>query len=120
MEREKFVQLMAEEFEQLLELNRVKGRDYAGDEDALRNFKEAAVRLGVSEEQVWAVYADKHWQAILSYCRTPEAVVSEPIEGRVRDLLVYGFLLLGLVSERKSKEAQRRADAVREGMGVER
>lgn len=98
MEREKFVQMMEDEFNELVDLNKKKGKDYAGDEDALRNFKEAAERLGVTPLQVWAVYADKHWQAILSYA-AGNTDASEPIVGRVRDLLVYGFLLLGLLQE---------------------
>jgi hypothetical protein len=43
-----------------------KGADYAGNEDALRNFKINAERLGLTKYQVWAVYAMKHIDAILT------------------------------------------------------
>ena len=48
-----------------LEILSSKGLDYAGDEDALRNFKINAERLGLTKYQVWAVYAMKHIDALL-------------------------------------------------------
>ena len=99
MEREKFVRLMEETFADALNLNRTKGKDYAGDDDALSNFKAAADRLGVTPEQVWAVYADKHWSAIMAYCSEGK-LESEPIESRVKDVIVYCVLLLGLIEDK--------------------
>lgn len=100
MNRENFLTLMSRAYDDLVELNKTKGKDYAGDEDALSNFKDAAEQLGVAPEQVWAVYAHKHWSAIVSYCARGQ-VESEPIEGRIKDLILYGFLLLGLVHDRE-------------------
>lgn len=101
MQREAFQDLMKEEFEKLLETNQRKGHDYAGDDDALANFKEQAATLGLTPEQIWGVYASKHWAAIMTYVRE-SGVQSEPIEGRIHDLILYGFLLLGMVKERRS------------------
>ena len=70
-------------------------------DDALSNFKDAAYRLGLTPEQVWSVYADKHWQAIMTFCGKGQ-VESEPIEGRLRDVILYSFLLLGLIEEEKT------------------
>jgi len=111
MRRENFLGMMEEEFQKMTELNEQKGHDYAGDEDALSNLKEAAERLGITPEQVWAVYADKHWSAVMTFCREGQ-VASEPIEGRIRDIMVYGMLLLGLIEDGKKAIG----DRVRERM----
>jgi hypothetical protein len=99
--RSEFQELRDEAFQRIRDLNDTKGSDYAGDEDALSNFKRHAERLGLTPELVWAVYAGKHWDAIETYCRTGE-VKSEAIEGRVYDLVLYSLLLLGLVREREA------------------
>jgi hypothetical protein len=99
MTRAEFQKLMQSQFDDLLEINTRKGHDYAGDEDALENFKRHAGNLGLTPEQIWAVYASKHWDSIITYCREG-VVASEPIEGRIDDALLYLFLLRGLVEER--------------------
>jgi hypothetical protein len=100
MKRTEFQQLMKEEFDRLLETNNTKGHDYAGEDDALRNFKVQAKAAGVTPEQVWSIFAGKHWEAVQTYVREGD-VLSEPIEGRIHDLLLYGFLLLGLVKDKE-------------------
>jgi hypothetical protein len=96
--RDEFQERMRAQFQTLLDLNSTKGHDYAGDEDALANFKRHAVELGVSPLVIWAVYASKHWDAVLTYIRDG-AVKSEPVEGRISDLLLYLHLLAALVEE---------------------
>jgi hypothetical protein len=96
MRRDEFRTLMKVTYTNLLDLNNTKGSDYAGDEDALANFKEQAASLGLTPEAVWGVYAGKHWSAIMTFIRKGE-VQSEPIEGRIDDLLLYLLLLKGLI-----------------------
>jgi hypothetical protein len=91
---------MERHFQTLTEINRTKGHDYAGEEDALANFKRHAAELDLRPEQIWAVYAAKHWDAVITYCREGD-VASEPIEGRLHDVLLYCFLLLALLEEEK-------------------
>lgn len=98
MIRHEFRELLDEVHQKCVELNETKGHDYAGDEDALSNFKEAAARLGIEKEKVWAVYADKHWQAVMTFCSQGQ-VESEPIEGRLLDVILYCQLLLGMIRE---------------------
>jgi hypothetical protein len=111
--RTEFQELMHEQFGRLLDINNKKGADYAGNEDALSNFKRHAVELGLTPEQIWAVYASKHWDSIITYCREG-AVASEPIEGRIDDALLYLFLLRGLVAERQEGNVFARDAATRE------
>lgn len=102
MNRQQFVKLMDAHYAEITEIQRVKGNDYAGDDDALANFKKQAEDWGLTPEQVWGVFAGKHWSAIKTYVQQGD-VQSEPIEGRVHDVILYSFLLLGLIAERKEK-----------------
>lgn len=104
MRRSEFNDLRAKAVEDIFKINDTKGADYAGDEDALGNFKDAAAMLGITPEQVWAVYTHKHVSAIMSFCQKGQ-VESEPIEGRIHDVMVYCVLLLGLIEDRKRDEA---------------
>lgn len=101
MDRATFVALMDEHYSSITEINRTKGHDYAGDDDALKNFKDQAAQLGLTPEQVWGVFAGKHWAAICTFIKEGD-VKSEPIEGRIHDVILYCFLLLGLIEEKKS------------------
>jgi hypothetical protein len=87
-------------YNQIAEINHKKGKDYAGDQDALANFKVIGKDLGLDPLKVWGVYASKHWSAVMAYVREGK-VESEPIEGRLHDVILYCFLLLGLIEERK-------------------
>jgi hypothetical protein len=46
---------------------------------------------------VWAIYAGKHWDAIEQYCRRGEVSSDETVEKRIRDLILYLYLLLSMV-----------------------
>jgi hypothetical protein len=92
---------------QVAALQHVKGQEYSGDVDRLRNFRRAADELGLRQEVIWRVYAGKHWDAITTY--VADLVVdrarerSEPIEGRVLDLIVYLLLFLAMCEERNAR-----------------
>lgn len=60
--------------------------------------------MGLTKEQVLMVYATKHWDALQTYVREqasggPQRALSEPISGRVHDMLVYMLLLLAMLQE---------------------
>jgi hypothetical protein len=104
MNRTEFQQMVQQDFEKILGLNDTKGHDYAGDEDALKNFKYDAKRIKkiAANDPVlakWYVYFSKHLDAIFTYLEEGD-VKSEPIEGRIHDCILYLFLLLGLHRER--------------------
>lgn len=101
MTRDEFLAMLDGDYKAIVEINRTKGHDYAGADDALSNFKRHAVELGMTPEQIWAVYASKHWDSVLTYVREGD-VKSEPIDGRLHDLILYAFLLLGLIRERRA------------------
>ena len=104
MRRDQFDEFRDRHYLEIVGINTTKGRDYAGgDEDALANFKAAAEQLGVSPYTIWAVYAHKHWSAVMSFVRAGGQVESEPIEGRLHDVILYCFLLLGLIEDAKGE-----------------
>ena len=103
--------MTAPEFEQLLEsthnrlltLTRTKGREYAGSDDQLANFRRIGDRLGMPPEAVLFVYLSKHLDAISTYIRglaegLPQSL-SEPIGGRIEDAILYLVLLQALGQE---------------------
>jgi hypothetical protein len=87
-----------------------KGREYAGDDDRLSNFKRGAAATGVSPETVCLIYLTKHLDSIMSYVRDGKEG-SEPIQGRIADLLNYTILLGALICERETQKLSREAAA---------
>lgn len=78
----------------------VKSVDYTRQNpDKLHNFKSVAESAGLRPEQVWLVYAQKHFDAICTYIKSNGQSESEPIKERISDLLNYGELLWGLIND---------------------
>jgi len=68
-----------------------------GSEDVLANFKNVAARVGITTEQVWAVYFLKHIDAITSIMTRPDLPVAEAAPGRFGDAINYlrlGYAIL--------------------------
>lgn len=83
-----------------------KGKDYTqgkGDLDRLDNFKQAAARNGVTPYQAIGVYFFKHEAAMWRFLKEGR-VESEPIEGRLYDIINYTILLLLMISADKAGE----------------
>jgi hypothetical protein len=83
-----------------------KGHDYTGgDDDALANFKYVGLRTGLDPKQVWAVYFNKHIEAIFTYIKRGE-LKSESVESRIQDAINYLLLLNGLIKEEEQKNTE--------------
>lgn len=99
-----FSQLVEQTVKNVQELATLKGGEYAGDGDRLANFRRNANNLDLTMEQVWAVYASKHWDAINQYVKDMAKGVArqrlESISGRADDLIVYLILFKAMVEER--------------------
>ena len=74
----------------------------SGQEDKLGNFRRCSKLADVPIEKVWMTYFCKHFDALSSYIRG-EYKDSEPIDGRIQDLINYLFLLYGILHEKDSK-----------------
>ena len=81
-----------------LAIMKSKGEAYSGLEDKLGNFKRCAKLADVPIEKAWFVYFVKHFDALTAYLRG-EYKDSEPIKGRIQDLINYLFLLTAILKE---------------------
>ena len=102
---ERYAQLLDETTVMIDKLSTQKGGEYAGDTDRLANFRRNAEALGLDMAQVWAVYAAKHWDAVMQYVKDIGTDTSRPrmesIGGRLDDLIVYCILMKAIVEERE-------------------
>lgn len=101
MDRSSFDALRDDLYKKICDISARKGADYSGDDDALSSFKKNGERLGMTPLQVWGVLAEKHWDALETFIRTGK-LESEGIENRITDIILYMFLLHGLVTESSS------------------
>ena len=89
--RDRFIARMVE----ILDLN---GADRSNSYDRLAEFKRMGVLLGTTPIRIWAVYAMKHMDAIISYAGKG-VVENEEIINRFLDLANYAVLGAALVQE---------------------
>lgn len=90
-----------------LETMRSKGHDYreGNDADLLHNFRTVGEDAGLPMEKIWYVYTSKHWKAIKTYIKSGGQSESEPIESRIKDIIVYMLLFYRMTREIKDKNA---------------
>lgn len=103
MNHEKFDQMTEDTFQQMREILKVKGGEYAGDTDRFENFKRNGLRLGLHPMTIWAVYFNKHVDAINQYVsdlqNAKERPRGEAMDGRFVDAMNYLMLGLGMLKE---------------------
>lgn len=101
---ERYNGLVEETVKSIRSLSTLKGGEYAGDSDRLANFRRNASNLNLSMEQIWSVYAAKHWDAISQYIKDVSTGTTrtrlESIQGRADDLIVYLILFKAMCDER--------------------
>lgn len=103
MDRRTFDELVQQTIKETAQLLIEKGAEYAGDVDRLVNFKRGAQHIGVTPLQIALIYTAKHFDAISTYIKKDalgeEQILSEPIEGRLNDLVNYAILIKALIQE---------------------
>lgn len=87
-----------------------KGAEYAGTADRLSNFKRGANLTGATPLQVAFIYASKHYDSLSTFIRKdasgePQAL-SEPIAGRLDDLINYCILMKAIIQENSTPQPQ--------------
>lgn len=97
MIRSQLQDLMAQVFDEIRLINNTKGVEYATDRDALQNFKDGT-EWGITAKQNLMVAMNKHFRSIQAFVKN-DKVLSEPIEQRLNDLILYAILLRALVAE---------------------
>ena len=103
MQREQFDEVVKQTVEQITKLLRTKGEEYSKGDDLLSHFKDVGKALGLSPLQVAMVFASKHYVTLEKYVFHSAAgfnqIFSEPIEGRLDDLINYCILMKALIVE---------------------
>lgn len=104
MDRKQFTDLLVALHEKEIETNRTKGKEYAGDEDVLSNFKELSKELDLTPEKVLWVYLKKHLSAIRTYCNLGDLYSTEDLASRILDARLYLALLLAMQTEKTENQ----------------
>lgn len=103
MKKVEFAALMMKVFnDEISKLREAGQKKYAGGEtsDAFTNFNKLAEELATDRKKVLWTYAMKHKDGIVAFLRG-EVSQRESVEGRINDLIVYLFLLRGMIEEDK-------------------
>lgn len=98
-------EVFAKRFADCITMIRQKNADYTqgqGKRDRIAAFRRIGGDIDVSMAKVWAVFAQKHWGAVMKYVKDGQ-VESEPIHGRINDLINYFVLLGAIVDDQESK-----------------
>lgn len=106
MDADEFNLLVQETYTDSAKLLLVKGGEYAGTTDRLANFKRGASLTGCTPLQCLFIYMSKHYDAIATFVRDEAQGLSrersEPIEGRLDDLINYAILAKALIQEERN------------------
>ncbi|MDR3427797.1 hypothetical protein [Silvimonas sp.] len=93
---------------EIVRLSKLKGGEYAGDTDRLANFRRNGEQLDLPMEKCWAVYYNKHHDAVMQYIRDLSTGKGrqrlEPLGGRIDDMIVYLILFKAMLVERGEHE----------------
>lgn len=98
--RKWFMDAVQKNIDELKRILESKGTAYSGDEDFFRNFKQIASETNTTPEKVWYVYFSKHLDALRTYLKG-DYRDSEPISGRINDLINYLLLLNAHLTEQE-------------------
>lgn len=102
---ERYDMLVEQTIEKIQSLSKLKGGEYAGDDDRLANFRRNGSKLGLPMEVIWHTYVNKHLDAIEQYIKdilsgkTRERL--ESLESRCDDAIVYLILFKAMIEERR-------------------
>lgn len=101
-DRREIVKMLTAE---LIALGEQGQREYAHDEqNALANFERLANELEIPREKVLWIYMRKHLDGIKAHINGFTSQ-REPVQGRIKDAIVYLMLLYCMVIDNNEKEA---------------
>lgn len=96
--------VFAKRFAECMGIIKRKNADYSQGEqkgDRIAAFRRIGRDIGVTMPQVWAIFAQKHWGAVMKFVKDG-ILESESLDGRINDLINY-FVLLGAIVEDMGK-----------------
>ena len=105
MNQKEFEQTKKFIFDKAQDIMNAKQPEYTNKSiDVLNNFKQTAKAIGIEPMEVWAVFFNKHIQAILSHAGDPNMHQAEPIDSRYADAINYLFLGFSLLVDEQNKK----------------
>jgi hypothetical protein len=107
MKEADFVKFQEATFETIRKLTSSKGAEYKqANDDQLFNFKNNAARNGLQPTTSLFNALDKHFNSVVTFVKDQQLgrkrAYSEPIEGRLDDIILYCILLKALVSDMRA------------------
>lgn len=121
MTRDEMAAFMQEKFEDEVMTVRAEGqKEYAHEEsNAFANFQRAAADLAIDAKAVCWIFAMKHRDGIAAWLKGHRSQ-REHVTGRIKDLIVYLFILWAMIEEdeEKSLETMTSAEFLRRGRRV--
>lgn len=96
-----------------------KGKDYSGEADRYREFKETAEFLGINKYEVLLVHLNKQYRGLVNRVKNIDNDTTngtgeiESLESRVIDIMNYLCLLLGMADEDKKNKYQLTIDTTK-------
>lgn len=96
-------EVFAKRFADCMTMIRVKNADYSQGEqkgDRIAAFRRISRDIDVPMTKVWAIFCQKHWGAIMRFVKEGQ-VESEPIDGRINDVINYMVLLGAIIGDEK-------------------
>lgn len=95
--------VFATRFAECIDMLKAKNSDYTegkAAKDRIAHFRAAAEKHDVSMTKIWGIFVDKHWSAIQKYLKDGQTE-SEPISGRINDVINYLILLGAIIDDQK-------------------
>ena len=105
MNKKQYEEMRTKFIEDTFKLSDSKRIEYTeGNHNAnvLWNFDSISSNLGIAPIEVLSVYLSKHISSLFSYFKTRKTY-SEPIEGRVQDIINYLILMVAMIERDKKK-----------------
>jgi hypothetical protein len=94
-------EVFATRFADCIDMIRAKNADYSQGEqkgDRIAAFRRIGRDIGLPMTKVWAVFAQKHWGAIMRFIKDGR-LESEPVGGRINDTINYMVIFGAIVDE---------------------
>lgn len=109
MTNEEFDRTVQATIKRIVPLLQAKGSEYAPNAERFQNFIEAARFLGSTKEEALLFFVTKHLVSLRDFVRRQaagEVLPSAKWQERTDDIIIYMFLLSGMISEREKGEKE--------------
>ena len=87
----------------LSDLKRIEYTEGNQNDNVLWNFENIATSVGLKPMQVLSVYLHKHLSSLKSYFKEGKEY-SEPIQGRISDIINYLLLMVAMLQKYEEKQ----------------